>query len=433
MTTRGHQNWCRHLRETYDLEVLSDGLSEAVLRDVDVLVFCAHQDTFSEVDILKNFIGNGGRVLILFDQCNEGFAGNNINQLTEKFGIKINDDHVICTSNQGSRHPKETLVSWGMLNNTGDQFTDRTRREEKSQKEEEAHGKFGDENIHAQHPAGITLNIPLATTLTVQKPAISILSTGRSAYPMQHSLGAVWPDFARDEKMGRLAVLGCAGIAADEFLDCAGNLEFLDIVLKWLSPSSAFNIHALSADVPESIESRIVSDMRGLAGRTRSCLQEIDELPKEFDVLFERSQFRLLNELGKEAVRLHGALSLKYAALDLINPRILVPMARLQPSTFLSSPRDLKHPYAELFDLEDDFASENFRLGTILKQTLSTDDILESLVAGCVRVSGMSIDNLKSGHDGRKGGINQIFRHIVRLKGTKLVTDRDDLLCNNVY
>ena len=85
--------------------------------------------------------------------------------------------------------------------------------------------------------------------------------------------------------MGRLAVLGCAGIAADEFLDCAGNLEFLDIVLKWLSPSSAFNIHALRADMPESIESRIVSDMRGLAGRTRSCLQEIDELPKEFDVL----------------------------------------------------------------------------------------------------------------------------------------------------
>ena len=53
MTTRGHQNWCRHLRETYDLEVLSDGLSEAVLRDVDVLVFCAPQDKFSEVDIQK--------------------------------------------------------------------------------------------------------------------------------------------------------------------------------------------------------------------------------------------------------------------------------------------------------------------------------------------------------------------------------------------
>jgi len=430
VTTRGHQNWCRHLRETYDLEVLSDGLSEADLRDVDVLVFCAPQDKFSEVDILKNFICNGGSVLILFDQCNEGFAGNNTNQLTEIFGIKINDDHVICTSNQGSRHPKETLVSWGMPNNTGDQFTDRTRCEENSQKEEEAHGKFGDENIHAQHSAGITLNVPLATTLTVKKPAISILSTGRSAYPFQHSLGAVWPDFARDEKMGRLAVLGCAGIAADEFLDCAGNLEFLDIVLKWLSPSSAFNIHALRADMPESIESRILSDMRGLAGRTRSCLQEIDELPKEFDVLFERSQFRLLNELGKEAGRLHAALSLKYAALDLINPKFLVPMARLQPSTFLSSLRDLKPPYAELFDLEDECASEKFRLGTILKQTLSTDDILESLVAGCVRVSGTNIDNLKSGHVGRKGGINQIFRHVVRLKGTKLGTDRDDPLCN---
>ena len=130
---RGHQNWCRHLRETYDLEVLSDGLSEAVLRDVDVLVFCAPQDKFSEVDI-KNFIGNGGRVLILFDQCNEGFAGNNINQLTEKFGIKINDDHVICTSNQGSRHPKETLVSWGMLNNTGDQFTEHGARRNRRKK-----------------------------------------------------------------------------------------------------------------------------------------------------------------------------------------------------------------------------------------------------------------------------------------------------------
>ena len=137
--------------------------------------------------------------------------------------------------------------------------------------------------------------------------------------------------------------------------------------------------------------------MRGLAGRTRSCLQEIDELPKEFDVLFERSQFRLLNELGKEAVRLHGALSLKYAALDLINPRFLIP---LWPACNL--PRFSLHCVISNIHMQN---SSTWRttlhprildFGTILKQTLSTDDILESLVAGCVRVSGTNIDKLKS-------------------------------------
>ena len=63
----GYQNWCRHLRATHHLELLRDELSEASLKDVDVLVFGAPQDMFSipEVDILKEFITDGGSVLIL--------------------------------------------------------------------------------------------------------------------------------------------------------------------------------------------------------------------------------------------------------------------------------------------------------------------------------------------------------------------------------
>ena len=425
----GYQNWCRHLRATHHLELLRDELSEASLKDVDVLVFGAPQDMFSipEVDILKEFITDGGSVLILCDHCNEGMLSTVMNPFTEYFGITINGTHAICTSNRAPHHPKEGIVSRGTLNSTDTQSFDRTFDTVVSRIGKDAlevtRRKFDDGTVCALHSTQTPVIMPLATTLTVQKPATSVLSTGRIAYPMQHSLGAVWSeDSNRKGKTGRLAVLGSAGMAADDWLNCSGNAKFLDAIVSWLSTASSFPIHGLNTDVPDINESKFVSHIFGLAERTRCCLQEIEEPPKDFKVLFDGSLFHLRNVLGKEAVHLHFVLSLKYETLGLIDPKFFIPMVSLRPSVFLPSLREPNVPRIELFDLEDEFASEQFRLTTILKRTLNqTDSSLEAHLADSVNVCGMGVDNFKTEHFGSKLAFIQVFKHMVRLKSPSKV------------
>lgn len=67
---------------------------------------------------------------------------------------------------------------------------------------------------HAIRPAG--------ATLTVQRPAFTILSSGKEAFPVQRPIAAGWADPKNDGKpegRGRVAVLGSAHFAEDSYLN----------------------------------------------------------------------------------------------------------------------------------------------------------------------------------------------------------------------
>ena len=51
----------------------------------------------------------------------------------------------------------------------------------------------------------------------MRKPAVPILTTGKSAYPVQRPIAAVWED-PRGGK-GRMAVLGAGHVFEDAYLD----------------------------------------------------------------------------------------------------------------------------------------------------------------------------------------------------------------------
>lgn len=74
--------------------------------------------------------------------------------------------------------------------------------------------------------------------------------------------------------------------------------------------------------------------------------------------MFEENLFKFTTDLIPEAVSLYSKLSVKHDILTLIPPQLETPMLGLQPATFPPILRELPNPSLELFDLDDEFASE---------------------------------------------------------------------------
>ena len=196
--------------------------------------------------------------MLLCDEGGEEAMGTNVNYLIEEYGISVNNDCMVRTVHQKYFHPKETLVTDGILNRAITTFADK-----------KSHSGGGYPGAHKLNDSmdggglgdsqklgggggdnGLTFVMPYASTLMVQKPSVAILSSGKIAYPMQRPVGALWKGVeARGEGSGRLAVLGSGRMADDEWLDREDNAKILDFVLRWLSPDSQIRLYDLDAEV----------------------------------------------------------------------------------------------------------------------------------------------------------------------------------------
>ena len=63
-----------------------------------------------------------------------------------------------------------------------------------------------------------------------------------------------------------------------------------------------------------------VPDITALADRLRSCLQESDELPKDFTTLFNDKLYKFDTDLVPESIELYDKLGVKHESLTLIPP-----------------------------------------------------------------------------------------------------------------
>ena len=71
---------------------------------------------------------------------------------------------------------------------------------------------------------------------------------------------------------------------------------------------------------PDLSEYHHVPDITALADRLRSCLQESDELPKDFTTLFNEKLYRFDTDLIPECLDLYKTLNVKHEPLTLIPP-----------------------------------------------------------------------------------------------------------------
>ena len=70
-----------------------------------------------ELQDMRRYIDEGGRVLLLMSEGGEQKQGTNINAMLEQLGISVNSDTVIRRTFHKYLHPKEACVANGVLNN----------------------------------------------------------------------------------------------------------------------------------------------------------------------------------------------------------------------------------------------------------------------------------------------------------------------------
>lgn len=68
------------------------------------------------MDVLHRFVAEGGSLLFLVGEGGDERAGSGVNAVTEGLGIAVNADCVVRTVFHKYPHPKEVLITDGLLN-----------------------------------------------------------------------------------------------------------------------------------------------------------------------------------------------------------------------------------------------------------------------------------------------------------------------------
>jgi intraflagellar transport protein 52 len=155
--------------------------------------------TAAEFDTLRAFLQAGGSLLVCMAEGGEARAGTstNINYLLEEHGIAVNADAVVRTAHYKYLHPKEALICDGVLNRAllsaaaGSGKGSSKADNGPSSEDDTLLGQAGSNAAAGEGFAGKGLDFvyPYGCTLSVQPPAVPILSTGKISYPMQRPLG----------------------------------------------------------------------------------------------------------------------------------------------------------------------------------------------------------------------------------------------------
>ena len=69
-----------------------------------------------ELQDMKRYVEEGGRVMLMLAEGGEAKLGTNINAMLEQLGISVNADSVIRRAFHKYTHPKEAYIGNGVLN-----------------------------------------------------------------------------------------------------------------------------------------------------------------------------------------------------------------------------------------------------------------------------------------------------------------------------
>ena len=199
----------------------------------------------------------------------------------------------------------------------------------------------------------------------------------------------------------------------DEFFEKEDNQKIQEAIFKWLlSDGGDAEFERNIKEDPELSEYVHVPDITALADRLRSCLQESDELPRDFTTLFTDKLYKFDTDLIPESINLFTTLGVKHEPLTLIPPQFETPMPALQAAVFPPSLKELPPPSLDLYDLDEQFASERIRMAQITNKC--TDDDIEYYVKECGDILGVS--QQVQNPDDPKAILHYIFQEIFKYK-----------------
>lgn len=319
--------------------------------------------TVTEINHLREYVDKGGSIFVTMGEGGEKSFQTNINFLLEERGIMINNDAVIRTVYHKYHHPKEVLVSNGVLNRSISL----------------AAGKSipGQNLADSNNAQALSFLYPYGATLNVAKPAVAVLSSGSVSFPLNRPVCAF---YQHPTSSGKIVVLGSTHMFCDAFLENEENIKILNVIFNHLT-TSGIQLNSIDADDPEISDYHMIPSIGKLSEHTFSCLQECDEIPNDPSVLFRSSLFQFDNSVLPKVLNAYKELNMKHEPLKLIMPRFETPLAPLQPAVFPPSFRELLKPALELFDLDEAFSTEKARLAQLTNKC--SDEDIEYYIREC--------------------------------------------------
>lgn len=397
-SSSGYKSLQKKLRAQWKIQSIKEELTLEKLQGVKLWITAGPREKFTaaELEVLKQYLDSGGDLLVMLGEGGEMKYDTNINFLLEEFGIMVNNDAVIRNVYYKYFHPKEALVSNGVLN-----------REMSRAAGKVVTGVIDEENT-GNNSQALTFVYPYGATLNVMKPAVAILSTGSVCFPLNRPVLA----FHQSKNAGKLAVLGSCHMFSDQYLDKEENSRIMDVVFQWLTTDS-IHLNQIDAEDPEITDYMMLPDTGSLSERLRVCLQEGDENPRDFTSLFDMSLLKLHTNTLPSVLDAYKQLNVKHEALQLITPQFETPLPPLQPAVFQPAFRDLPPPMLDLFDLDETFSSEKVRLAQLSNKC--TDDDLEFYVRKCGDILGVT-GNLDKDKRDAKHILEHVFFQVVEFK-----------------
>jgi len=142
---------------------------------------------------------------------------------------------------------------------------------------------------------------PYGASLNVRKPSYPLLSSGPISFPPNRPLAA----FHVSPKKGKLIVVGSIRMFDDTFFEKEDNQKIQEAFFKWLLSDSDLHFERNIKDENDITEYSHVPDITALADRLRSCLQESDELPKDFRKMYNDKLYKFDTDLVPETIALY--------------------------------------------------------------------------------------------------------------------------------
>ena len=203
----------------------------------------------------------------------------------------------------------------------------------------------------------------------------------------------------------------------DEFLEKEENGKLFDGMMKFLTKEEEGAI----SDNPGKEEGAVNEYFRtpdtasladNLPNALRSCLQESADLPKDFTKLFSPGMFKFDTHLVPEVINHYKRMDIPHKHLTLIPPTFETPMPALQAAVFPPSLKEMESPALELFDLDEQFASEKIRLAQLTNKC--KDEDVDYYVKSCGDIMGVS--NKVQDNSNPKEILYAIFKELINFK-----------------
>lgn len=367
--TKNLKKLVRQLKQSYKCVVNKEALKLQKLKSAKMLVLAAptKELTSEELATLHGYMNEGGSMLVMAEEGGDKRCRSNLNEFLAQYNIQFANNTVVRTNYYGYFHPKEALVTNGVLH---EDFLRVLANEQRKPGKKVVVTTFGvekDNDVEDHCMTGFKFVYAFGGSLLVKEPSVPLLSTGTVCYPSNTAVMAVHNHPAG----GKLFVVGSWQILSDNYIDKEENSKIMEFILKFVTENDFEPDTELA--VAEFGKKKTVPNVEAMSERLKCAIQESSDISTNFINRFDCNLYRLNFDLLPEALQLYPRLGLKKENLGLIPPIFETPMLGLTPAVFPPILVELEPPKVQLFDLDDEFANQETKLAQLTNKSSNKD------------------------------------------------------------